>query len=254
MARRLPPLWHIRINILAIADISLPGNNFFRRTCIRLEKTNGKLMKKLLRLSWRQRGMITKNESLWIKVMKAFLFASFVAGIFAANLMGREAVSNAGVLNDYFIEKFQYAQVNGENLFFYIIRERLPLLLLLCLLLFTSFGVPGGVLALGWQGFSVGFMLSTGIAKYGVKGILLVLGGLFPQYLFYLPVYIGYCYIAVFLRQGLRGEGDRAAPDRRLLYGMGLLAFALLFVMFAAGIFLESYVNPVILKNILQIM
>lgn len=207
-----------------------------------------------MRLSWRGRGMLTKNESIWAKVIKAFLFASFVAGIFAANLMGREAVSNAGVLNDYFIEKFQYAQVNGENLLFYIMRERLPLLLLLFLLLFTSFGVLGGVFALGWQGFSVGFMLSTGIAKYGVKGMVLVLGGLFPQYLFYFPVYLLYCSLAVSLRQQLRGEGNGASPDRKVLYGMGLLALAILLAMFAAGIFLESYINPVVLKNILKIM
>ncbi len=152
---------------------------------------------------------------MWIKVMKAFLLLSFVAGIFAANLMGREAVSNAGVLNDYFIEKFQYTKVNGQNLFFYIMGERVPLLLLLLFLIFTVLGILGGILLLGWQGFSVGFMLSTGIAKYGGKGILLVLGGLFPHYFFYLPVYIGYCCVAVVLRQRLRGEGG-VMPDRRL--------------------------------------
>lgn len=209
-------------------------------------------MKKLLRLSWKQRESITKNQSIWIKIMKIFLLLSFVAGIFAANFMGREAVSHAGVLNDYFIEKFQYTQIKGENLFFYVVGERLPLLLLLFLLIVTSFGIPGGILALGWQGFSVGFMLSTGIAKYGVKGIMLVLGGLFPQYLFYLPVYIFYCCMAVFLHQRLRGrEGNMS--DRGFIYGIGVLSVVLMLVMFVAGIFLESYVNPVILKNILKI-
>ncbi len=205
-----------------------------------------------MHLSWKERRSLTGNQSLWIKVMKAFLLLSFVAGIFAANLMGREAVSNAGVLNGYFIEKFQYTTVNGENLFFYIVGERMPLLLLLFLLIFTALGILGGILMLGWQGFSIGFMLATGIAKYGVKGILLVLGGLFPQYLLYLSVYIGYCCVAVVLRQRLRGEGG-VALDRRLVYGMGIVAVILLFVMFAAGIFLESYVNPAILKNILKL-
>ena len=209
-------------------------------------------MKKMLRFSWKQRNNIAKRQPIWIKIMKIFLLLSFTAGIFAANLMGREAVSNAGVLNDYFIEKFQYAQVNGENLFFYIVGERLPLLLLLFVLVFTSFGIFGGILVLGWQGFSVGFMLSTGIAKYGMKGIVLVLGGLFPQYIFYLSVYVVYCYVAAFLRQRSAG-GGKEIMDRKLAYGMGGVSVAVLFLVFATGIFLESYVNPMILKNILKI-
>lgn len=209
-------------------------------------------MKKMLRFSWKQKNDVVRNQSLWIKIMKIFLLISFVAGIFAANLMGWEAVSNAGVLNNYFIEKFQYVQVDGQNLFFYIVGERLPLLLLLFVLVFTSFGIFGGILVLGWQGFSVGFMLSIGIAKYGIKGIVLVLGGLFPQYFFYLAVYVCYCYVAAFLRQRSAGEG-KEIMDRKLAYGMGGISFAVLLLVFAAGIFLESYVNPMVLKNILKI-
>ena len=129
----------------------------------------------------------------------------------------------------------------------------MPLLLLLLLLSFSSLGILCGILVLGWQGFSIGFMLSTGIAKYGVKGILLVLGGLFPQYLFYLPVYVFYCCFAVFLRQRLYGEGREHAGERGYIYGAGLLVGVVLLFVFVAGIFLESYVNPVILKNVLKI-
>ncbi|MCI9174122.1 MAG: hypothetical protein HFH49_04120 [Lachnospiraceae bacterium] len=209
-------------------------------------------MKRMVRFSRKQKTDAVRNQPFWIKMMKIFLLISFVAGIFAANLMGREAVSNAGVLNDYFIEKFRYAQVDGQNLFFYIAGERLPLLILLFVLFFTSFGVFGGILVLGWQGFSVGFMLSTGIAKYGIKGIVLVLGGLFPQYFFYLAVYVCYCYAAVLLRQRLSKEG-RGVRERKLAYGMGGISFAVLLLVFAAGIFLESYVNPMVLKYILKI-
>ncbi|MEH2942913.1 stage II sporulation protein M [Lachnospiraceae bacterium KK002] len=209
-------------------------------------------MKKLWRMSWQQKG-ISEHESLWIKVMKIALLVSFVAGIFAANLMGHDMISNAGVLNDYFIEKFQYTQVNGENLFFYIVGERLPLLFLLFVLLFTALGIPGGILVLGWQGFSIGFMLSIGIAKYGVKGILLVLGGLFPQYLFYIPVYV-FCFcLAVFIRQRFCRGNEGGFPERKLMYGMGLLAMGALLAVFLTGIFLESYVNPMILRQILKI-
>ena len=83
-------------------------------------------MKKILNLPHRGHLQLWKGE-LWGKAMKGFLLGAFVAGIFMANLMGREAVSNAGILNDYFIEKFRYTDINAEHLFFYILEERLPL-------------------------------------------------------------------------------------------------------------------------------
>lgn len=105
---------------------------------------------------------------------------------------------------------------------------------------------------LDWQGFSVGFMLSTAIAKYGMKGIFLVLGSLFPQYLFYFPVYILCCYLASYLRQRMRQDRIGNGSDRGYIYGAWLTAAVGILLIFLAGVFLESYVNPTILKKILK--
>ncbi|MEY8392511.1 stage II sporulation protein M [Lachnospiraceae bacterium 45-W7] len=210
-------------------------------------------MKKILSLHKRQKRGNLDHRTLWVHIMQGVFLGAFAAGVFMANLMGREAVSNAGILNDYFVEKFQYTEINGQNLFFYIFGERIPLLLLLCFLAFTSLGVIAGILVIGWQGFSIGFMLSAAIAKYGIKGILLALGGLFPQYLFYAPVYILCCWFTIYLRQRLFRDRQEQERDKRYTYMAGLLISAGLFVIFVTGIFLESYINPVILKKILKI-
>lgn len=209
-------------------------------------------MKKILNLGLKRQGVVSAGGSLWIRFMQGIFLGSFAAGIVMANLMGREAVSNAGILNDYFVEKFQYTDINGENLLLYILGERVPLLLMLCFLAFTSLGVIAGNLLLGWQGFSVGFMLSAAIAKYGIKGILLVLGGLFPQYLFYAPVYILYCWLTVYLRKRLYRDRQEQGIDKRYIYAAGFVASAGLMIVFVTGIFLESYINPAILKKILN--
>ncbi len=210
-------------------------------------------MRKLLHLQFRRQEGNEKSRSLWTRMMQGSLLGAFAAGILLANLMGREAVSNAGILNDYFVEKFQYTEINGQNLFFYIIGERIPLLLLLLALTVTSLGMAGGILMLGWQGFSVGFMLSAAIAKYGVKGILLVLGGAFPQYLFYFPVYVLYCYLTAHLRKRLHRDKTGNGTERGYIYGAWLIAAVGLILIFVMGIFLESYINPTILKKILKI-
>ena len=210
-------------------------------------------MKKFINLDLKRQKGVSAGGSLWVRLMEGMFLGAFAAGIFMANFMGREAVSNAGILNDYFVEKFQYTDINGENLLFYILGERVPLLLLLCLLAFTSLGVIAGNLLLGWQGFSVGFMLSASVAKYGLKGILLVLGGLFPQYVFYAPVYVLYCWLTVYMRRRLYRDRQEQGTDRKYIYMAGLVASAGLMVLFITGIFLESYINPVILKKILNI-
>ncbi|MCI9445794.1 MAG: hypothetical protein HFH36_00095 [Lachnospiraceae bacterium] len=209
-------------------------------------------MKKRMRVHWKQGEANPQSRSMWTRLMQGSLIGAFTAGIFLANLMGREAVSNAGILNDYFVEKFQYTEINGQNLFFYILGERVPILLLLLALAMTALGMAGGLLLLDWQGFSVGFMLSTAIAKYGMKGIFLVLGSLFPQYLFYFPVYILCCYLASYLRQRMRQDRIGNGSDRGYIYGAWLTAAVGILLIFLAGVFLESYVNPTILKKILK--
>ena len=78
------------------------------------------------------------REFSWKSLAKAVLFITFILGILMANFMGRERTAGAGVLNDYFIEKFKYASVNRENLFLYILRDRTPFAVLSLPLTFSS--------------------------------------------------------------------------------------------------------------------
>ena len=196
----------------------------------------------------------TDREVTWKNLAKVILFLAFALGILLANFMGKEKTAGVGILNDYFIEKFKYAGINRENLFFYIIGERLPEVLLLLLLAFSSLGIVVGLLNLGWQGFSIGFMVSAAIAKYGAGGFLIILGSLFPQYIFYMAVYAGCCGLTVFLRgrfQNIVKTGGINREQMRVL-GMGTVAGLFLLLVFVTGIFLESYINPIFLKKILK--
>lgn len=212
-------------------------------------------MGELLRFGQKISKSSIEREFNWKSLAKAVLLITFILGILLANFMGREKTAGAGVLNDYFIEKFKYGSINKENLFFYIMGERMPFAILLLLLAFSSLGLAIGILNLGWQGFTIGFMLSAAIGKYGANGILLVLAGLFPHYIFYLIVYTGYCSITIFLRQRLSMcvKTGSVSREQIRLYGIGVLLGLLLLFVFITGIFLESYLNPLILKNILKI-
>lgn len=198
---------------------------------------------------------VRQSEWSWKKTAKVVMILAFIIGVLLANFMGREKTAGAGILNDYFIEKFKYAGVNKENLFFYIMGERMPIAVLLLILSFSSLGIVIGMMNLGWLGFSVGFMFSAAVAKYGVGGILVIAGGMFPQYILYLMVYAGYCSLAVFLGRRLNNVISTGNINREQIriYGMGILVGIILLLVFVTGIFLESYLNPIFLKKILKI-
>lgn len=207
-------------------------------------------------LPWHPSKYAAEREGMWKTIAKALLLAAFAGGILMSNFMGIEKTADIGILNNYFMEKFKYAGINGQNLFFYIFGERTPFLVLMLLLSFSSLGIAAGMAVLAWQGFSIGFMLSTGVAKYGAKGILLILGGLFPQYLIYLPVYAACLGFSVFFRKRISCCGKNTGTVEReyiRLYGIGIGLAVLMLLVFIGGIFLESYINPVILKKILKI-
>lgn len=199
--------------------------------------------------SFSSRGM--EREWSWKKTAKVVVALAFIVGVLLANFMGREKTAGAGILNDYFVEKFKYAGINKENLFFFILGERIPVVILLFLLAFSSLGIVIGILNLGWQGFSIGFMLSAAVAKYGVGGILVIIGGMFPQYILYFFVYGGYCGMAAFLGKCLHNVIPTGGISREQMriYGMGSLVGIALIIVFMTGIFLESYLNPYILKR-----
>ena len=200
--------------------------------------------------------VLQKREGMIHQIIRLILLFSFIGGILTANLSGQEQISQIGVLNDYFMERFEYHTVHGENLFFYILGERVPMLVLLFLLAFSSLGVVSGMFFLGWQVFSVGFMMAAAIAKYGVRGILLAVGAIFPQYLVYFPIYIIFCYIAQDLRKSRYKSSRDGMTSREQLrnWGAAVVLFGILFLFYLAGICLESYVNPMILKKIMRFL
>lgn len=203
-------------------------------------------MRELLRLG--------KKKWDWKRTIKIVMLLAFLVGVVVANVIGREQMAGAGVLNDYFIEKYKYAGINKENLFCYILEERMPMIIVLLLLSFSSFGAVIGVLNLGWVGFSVGFMLAAAMAKYGGRGILLVVGGMFPQYIIYILVYMGYCGLAFFMGKGMHQAAsmNSLCKEQIRTYGMALIIGIALMLLFVTGIFLESYINPILLKKIVK--
>ncbi len=182
--------------------------------------------------------------------LKYLFFGSFFIGILLANLSGSQKLLDYGVFNTYFLKQFEYSSISYTDLFLYILEARAPVFLLLVLLGITEFWYPMHFLFVMWNGGALGFLFVSGISNLGIKGILLVILSLVPQYLFYVILYL----ILFFAQQRIHAEGGQASAGlSRGRWVMYLISSGLALALLILGILTETYLNPGIMKNILKI-
>lgn len=177
------------------------------------------------------------------------IWIAFLGGVFLANLLGKELLSTYGVLNQYYLSQYSVHNVDGERLLCFIILERSKAVLFLFLLGRALSGRVYALLAEGTVAAVFGFLMVVSIANLGVRGIVVCIAMLFPQWIFYLAAL--FLYATTRKRQNAVGFG-------RGRYGGGVterLSDALLpGVLVVLGIITESCINPVLLGYILKII
>lgn len=169
------------------------------------------------------------------------LAAAFLAGILIANLWGKELLTTYGIFNTYFLNQYAYAKINYDKLLYQILwlrgkeiaavlilerffRAKAVLLLLECLLA-AAFGI----------------LMVVAIANFGVGGVILVLSGVLPQWLFYLAG--GAMFFSIRIRE---------EPYLRKVSPGMFAGYALCLLFLMLGILSEVYVSPVFWQQILK--
>lgn len=125
----------------------------------------------------------------------------------------------------------------GRQLFFFVLRERAALIIGLFVLATTYLGNLVAHLNVIWFGTCSGMFLTIVILRYGLRGILLLIAGMFPHYLIYIP--------AMVLTLSLVRE--KRVVNRK--YCLQLLVILLVVI---TGCVLECYVNPYVLAKMLK--
>ena len=107
-----------------------------------------------------------------LRIIGLLVFISLTAGSLFANIYCSENVSELGAFNYDYIEKMQSMNINGRDLFQYVLTERLKVWGLLFLLSFTSIA---GLIHLGYIlsfGFLLGLTCSTMVMIHGFMGTI----------------------------------------------------------------------------------
>ncbi len=189
------------------------------------------------------------------KVPLAPLFAAGLVTGFIMIAIGKSILlKDTGLLDEYTLYHIKYMTVDSGALFWYVTRLRMGTLLTLAVLATTYLGLVVCMGSVFWYGMSAGAFLSVAVIRYGLKGILLVLAGVFPQYLFYVPAMYVLLLWCEDVYRGIYGKGHAAMGEEKFKFIWKRALRLLLIILGAlAGCFLEGFVNPRILGGLLKV-
>lgn len=177
----------------------------------------------------------------------------FLAGIFIMNLCSGCLIENHEIFSAVAIRRVQFLKVDGGRFLSYELPLRFRSYLLLLLFSTTLFGVIVSYLCILWYGFLAGMTMTAVIIRFGFKGIFLMLAGIFPQHLLFIPAAVlmlcWCCQTCCFLYFPEKSVWPvYQNKKRQWLHLMGMLLWIICVVMI--GCILECYVNPMLLSDV----
>lgn len=175
------------------------------------------------------------------------ILGAFLAGCVLTNLLGENLLTTYGILNDYFLNQYSYRAIDGNRLFCHILFERGKAAFTIFLL---GRVMPGRLFALVSKGVvaaAVGFLITVAMINLGIRGIVICMCALFPQWLFYFAALFYYADCRKEAALAWRGNSSKENSLRFFSRG-GILLFCMML-----GFYTECYINPILLTYVLKI-
>ncbi len=157
------------------------------------------------------------------KQFLVFFMPGFLLGIIYVNFIAAKYMAEPGIFSEYFLDQFDSVKIEAGEYIWYLLRVRVLPFLALAGIAFTKMRKAAAVLFLFWTGISGGILISTAVLNLGIRGSLLCLAGLVPQFF--------------------------TAPQNR--WNQQKTIFVILAM--SVGILLELYVNPLVVKAFLSV-
>lgn len=198
-----------------------------------------------------------KTELIDSGILCRVMIIGFFLGMFLMYIGKKFLFENSDILSEYTLTEMKYSFVNKNTFFLYVLRKRVGITLVLAVVSTTWMGMAAAWTGAAWLGISFGMLFMTSLMRYGLKGILLVLAGVFPQMLIYFPAALLLLkwsyefYTVIYYPEKYQGIQD--FPVKKELLRKKVLQYFCLLGVVIIGCMLESYVNPSLLLNLLKI-
>lgn len=184
-----------------------------------------------------------------------FMLGLFI-GILIVNVGHDTWINNSELLGTKMLERLESSTLERGSLFGYVLKHRLFTLCMLSLLATTMFGISIICGYICYMGLTAGCLLSVAVIRYGIRGMLLMLAGIFPQGVLLIPGYVALFLWAAGINRVLYSKGtymdsfERYSRQFYLKKGIQIIEIMIVVIM---GCLLESYVNPKMLHLVLNI-
>ena len=175
-----------------------------------------------------------------------------VVGVFLLNVGKDFFLERTGLFDEYTLYQMKYMTIDSHQLFWYVFRKRMIGVLVLLVASTTYLGMVACRGVVLWYGCSAGIFLAALMARYGLKGILLAMVSILPQYILYAPaMLILLCWCESLFRNIYLRGGEGVTEDRKTAMARAGKVFLIIIAM-AVGCLVESYVNPHLLLGFLE--
>lgn len=184
-----------------------------------------------------------------------FMLGLFI-GILVVNVGHDTWIRDGGLLGTDMLEKIESSTLESGKLFGYILKHRLFTLCMLSLLATTMFGISAICCYICYMGLTAGCLLSVAVIRYGIRGLIFMMAGIFPQAILLIPGYVALFLWASGINRVLYAKGayidgfERYSRQFYLKKGIQIIGILIVVII---GCLLESYVNPKMLHLVLDI-
>lgn len=173
-----------------------------------------------------------------------------VLGIIFARVFKSFYWGNINILDEDYLHQIRTASIDYNDLLKYVYWDLFKNFILFWMVCVTSLGIPFICLCLVYIGFQGSFFISVVLMKYHFKGLLLIFGYTFPQYLIYIPVVLISIRCAYWLCKSLRYDITNRKAKREKI-GKYMFLVILLGMVLALGGLAETYIGSFMIRKVL---
>lgn len=195
------------------------------------------------------------ETNFWLYVVSLLCFSTgIVIGIYTVKYMGgAEKVDLSGYFSS-FISSISNTKINNKYVLYEAVKNNLPMFLALWILGLTMVGIPIILIIDIIKGFTLGFTVSFIISSTGIKGIWMILIGIMPQNIIYIPCVIiasvlGMELSMIKLKDRFNRQSSRFMDSRNINYSITFLIIILVMVL---GFIYEAYITPKAMQLIIS--
>lgn len=201
------------------------------------------------------------QANLWLYLVSILCICTgIVLGAYTVKYMGNPEKSDLINYFGSFKDTISTKEINNIDILIEAIKNNVPIIFGLWILGLTIIGIPIILIIDIIKGFSLGFTVTFLISSMGINGIWMILIGVIPQNLIYLPCIIlasvfGMELSIIKFKEKVNRQRFNFINPKNVNYS---ISFIIIFIIMIFGFIFEAYITPkavkIIVSNIGSVM